>query len=507
MKSEQRISGRTATNRLRGIVWRHAIILTLGFSLAAPLRAEPIRLHPENPHYFLFQGKPTVLITSAEHYGAVVNRDFDYVAYLDTLQAWRLNYTRIYPGFLFEPVDKFIKGNTLAPKPEGLVLPWTRSDQPGYRLGGHRFDLSRWDSAFFSRLKDFVAKAGERGVVVEVCFFNAQYADTWPISPLYHENNVQGVGRCGHQDVQTLKHADLVQVLDQYVRKITTEVNEFDNVILEICDEPALTGTPFALAGPWIAHEIDVIRQTEEGLPKRHLIAQQVEGPVGGPCDFSNDPRVAVVTTQYVWDADVEQMGGMKALDAKYDCGKPIELNETNYYPVWYSGDKVAASRVEAWEFIVGGGAGFNHLNGVFTVANPTGNTPDNQQILQALRNLREFINSFEYLKMRPDRGIVTGGVPADALCRVLGEPGRQYALYLHHSKGAKGSCYTVTPGNYQENLTLRLPAGVYQVDWVEPASGRTIRADKITHEGGDRTLSTPSYTVDIALRITSKSG
>ncbi len=45
----------------------------------------PIRVHPENTHYYLFDGQPTVLITSAEHYGAVVNGDFDYVTYLDAL--------------------------------------------------------------------------------------------------------------------------------------------------------------------------------------------------------------------------------------------------------------------------------------------------------------------------------------------------------------------------------------------------------------------------------------
>jgi len=61
---------------------------------------KPLAVHPENPHYYIFQGKPTVLITSAEHYGAVVNKDFDYVAYLDTLHFYGLNYTRIYPGFL-----------------------------------------------------------------------------------------------------------------------------------------------------------------------------------------------------------------------------------------------------------------------------------------------------------------------------------------------------------------------------------------------------------------------
>ena len=45
----------------------------------------PLALHPDNPHYFLFRGKPTVLITSGEHYGAVLNLDFDYLRYLDAL--------------------------------------------------------------------------------------------------------------------------------------------------------------------------------------------------------------------------------------------------------------------------------------------------------------------------------------------------------------------------------------------------------------------------------------
>jgi hypothetical protein len=32
----------------------------------------PIALHPDNGHYFRFRGKPAVLVTSAEHYGAVL---------------------------------------------------------------------------------------------------------------------------------------------------------------------------------------------------------------------------------------------------------------------------------------------------------------------------------------------------------------------------------------------------------------------------------------------------
>lgn len=30
----------------------------------------PIALHPDNPRYFLWRDKPTILVTSGEHYGA-----------------------------------------------------------------------------------------------------------------------------------------------------------------------------------------------------------------------------------------------------------------------------------------------------------------------------------------------------------------------------------------------------------------------------------------------------
>ncbi|MBX9622350.1 MAG: hypothetical protein K2X82_00895 [Gemmataceae bacterium] len=474
-------------------------------AMAARAGAQPVRVHPDNPHYFEFRGKPALLITSAEHYGAVVNGEFDYKPYLDTLQKYGLNYTRIYPGFLIEPIDKFIKGNTLGPKPDRLVLPWARSDKPGYPRGGNLFDLDRWDDRFFDRLKDFVAQADRRGIVVEVCFFNAQYDDTWPLSPLFHTNNVQGEGKGDFKDAQTLKDPALVRRLDAYVRKVTEAVNGFDNVILEVCDEPTMTGTPLDQAGPWLRHYVTIVKETEAKLPKRHLLGQQVQGPVGGPCDLSADPDVGVVVTQYTWEGAAQQMGGMRGLDMKYGLKKPIELNETNYYPVWYDAEGVAASRVEAWEFMVGGGAGFNHLNGRFTAADPRGDTPDNAEVLRGLKNLKEFLEGFEFVKMHRDAKLVAGGVPKGAFCRAIGEPGRQYAVYLHHSTGEKGPVYQVTPGKYRETLTLALPAGRYQADWVEPATGAVLAAETWDHAGGDRAVTTPEHRVDIALRVRAK--
>ncbi len=73
----------------------------------AQAQLRTIRLHTENPHYFYYKDKPTILITSAEHYGAVVNTEFDYVTYLNELESKGLNLTRTFTGSYVEPPKAF----------------------------------------------------------------------------------------------------------------------------------------------------------------------------------------------------------------------------------------------------------------------------------------------------------------------------------------------------------------------------------------------------------------
>src|SRR5215468_6488438 len=119
----------------------------------------PLALHPANPHYFLFRGKPTVIITSGEHYGAVMNLDFDYLKYLDALRREGMNHTRMFTGAAYvEPQGAFnIERNSMAPAPGRYIAPWARSATDGYANGGNKFDLSKWDESYFRRLKDFIA--------------------------------------------------------------------------------------------------------------------------------------------------------------------------------------------------------------------------------------------------------------------------------------------------------------------------------------------------------------
>ena len=63
--------------KIQRAFWIHVVLFLTVMALSAHLSqaAKPIRLHPDNPHYFQYRGKPVILITSAEHYGAVLNLD------------------------------------------------------------------------------------------------------------------------------------------------------------------------------------------------------------------------------------------------------------------------------------------------------------------------------------------------------------------------------------------------------------------------------------------------
>ena len=460
---------------------------------------QPIGVCERNPYRLQYEGKPIVLLTSAEHYGAVVNRAFDYRVYLDRLMEYGLNYTRIYPGALFEPGGKFIEHNTLAPEPQDLLVPWVRAEQPGYALGGNQFDLEHWDEAFFERLLDFIEQARIRGVIVEICFFNCQYPDTWPICPLQAANNVQGVGVGDHLDFQTLREGPLVDAQKRYVAEIVRRTAACANVIYEICDEPTLLGTSSAEATRWIGELAQAIVDAEAHLPHRHLIAQQVELGV----DFTENDRIGLITAQYIYHNEVRQVGGPEALDCYALRQKPIELNETAYFPIWYAGDAVAASRVEAWEFLVGGGAAFNQLNGFFTVPDPSGDTPENLAVLSQLKVLKEFLYGFDLETYQPEAHLLRRDLLGwGAHARAGGAPGA-WAVYVHHSALKYGNvCYVVTPGAYREELALRLPEGCYEACWVEPATGAVLLTEKFNHGGGERTLVTPEHAVDMALKV-----
>jgi len=441
----------------------------------------PISLHPENPHDFLFRGKPTVLISSTEHYGAVMNQAFDYVLYLNTLHACGLNLTRVFSGAYEETPDSFnIVQNTLAPRPGSFRCPWARSLTAGYANGGNKFDLTKWDEDYFARLKDFVAQAGRRGIVVEMVLFCPYYKDEqWNLSPLKASNNIHGVGDVDRTAANTLQNGKLLAVQDALVRKIVTELKDFDNLYYEICNEPYFGG----VTADWQAHIASTIRETEAAFPYKHLIAQNI---ANGSKKIENpSPAVSIFNFHY---ATPPVTVGMN-----YGLNKVIADDETGF-----KGTDDRPYRTEGWDFIIAGGAIYDNLDYSFTVGREDGTFafPKTQPggggptLRRQLKILADFINGVDFVKMKPDNSVIRDGVSSPVTARALVQAGKAYAIYIRGGMG-------------RITLTLNLPKGRYRAEWLNPRTGQIEQRQRFTHPGGPLRLApSPEYSEDIALRI-----
>jgi hypothetical protein len=454
---------------------------------SSPELPEPLSIHPQNPHYLLFRDNPVILIGSTEHYGAVMNLDFDYVVYLDEVAASGLNVTRTFTGAYVEPSGAFgIKKNTLAPAPEKFICPWARSKDPGSFFGGNKFDLSDWDEAYFSRLKDFIAEAGKRNIVVELDLFS-NYYDTlqWKLSPLNILNNINRIGDFkDHKEVLSLKHTGLLDVQENMVRKIIHELKDFDNLYYEICNEPYF-GDTIALR-EWEDHMTAVVVEAEKDFTNKHLISNNV----ANNHKIVREPRkgVSIYNFHYARPPVTVAMN--------YHLKSVIGDNETGF-----DGIEDSKYRTEAWDFILAGGGLFNHLDYSFTADNEDGSFKieegqpggGGKALRNQLKILAEFMKSVDFVNMMPVSNEKIK-LPEQENTTVHGLIKRDETmiLYLHRKDTAI----------LNSVIEIDLPEGSYNLTWLDTKSaGKTIESLK-DHPGSWARINSPDYSEDIALKI-----
>jgi hypothetical protein len=435
---------------------------------------ESIRLLPGNRHYFEFRGKPVVLIGASEHYGALINLDFDYIRYLDEVAACGLNVVRVFSGAYRETPGAFsIEENTLNPLQGRFLAPWARSNIPGASDGGNKFDLTRWDAAYFHRLCGFVKAAGERNIVVELTLFCPFYDESlWSVSPMKSTNHINGVGAGGFSSCHQV-NSDLLPFQKALARKCAEELNSFDNVFFEIVNEPYIGGIPLA----WQSLIIDELVATEASLPRPHLISQNIanhDSVITNP-----HPSVSIFNFHYAYP---------NATLANQGLNRVIGDDETGF-----AGTTDFPYRREAWEFMLAGGGLFDHLDFSFTmeredgIASPPAPGGGGPAIRRQLGVLRWLLEELPLIRCAPQTGLITGGVPSGGSVRVLGSPGEAYLIYVR--------------GGTQANLVANLPAGTYRGRWIDPRSSAvSARLAEFTHAGGSRTLSSPVYGEDMVL-------
>jgi hypothetical protein len=463
----------------------------------------PIQLHPENPHYFLFKGNPLVLITSAEHYGAVLNLDFDYRTYLKSLNEDGMNYTRVFTGSYFEIAGESfgIQNNTLAPGKDKIITPWLRvaTNPGGYGI----YDLSLWDEAYFVRLKDFMSLAASYDIIVELTLFSSIYRDAhWDICPQNPANNINISDELTRFDAQTLNNGPLLSFQESFVRKMVNELNEFDNVFFEIQNEPwsdhavaaynivnkeDLRANDWTYKADFAAEEsmawqekiASLIVEQESKLVNKHLIAQNYsnfKAPIPAVSDF-----ISIINFHYAWP---------EAVEWNYHYDKVIGFDESGF-----AGSGDAVYRRQAWQFMLSGGALFNNLDYSFFVGNENGmgeNTAPgggSKTLRFQLKILSDFLHGFELTKLHPDLTCVKSS--PGLIPYVLSDQNGAYALYLR----AVGTDFN----------TLRLETGTgnFLVQELNTLTGLYTEAQIIQVRDGILEIDVSIPDGELALKIT----
>jgi hypothetical protein len=434
----------------------------------------PLSLHPQNHHYFIFRGKPTVLITSGEHYGAVMNADFNYSLYLETIQKEGFNYTRIFIGPYSEMgSDQFgISNNTMNPKPGKWITPWIKDQAT------QLYDLNQWNPVFFERLKTFIELASSKGIVVEVTLFTSYYVNKhWHISPFYFSNNVNKLDSIPFSRANTLYNGKLMEYEEKYVRKIVQELNPYDNFFFEIQNEPWSDNPNLAeiksqsdfswqqivelannVSLDWQRNIAFFISDEEKRLPNRHLIAQNM-------CNFGTRiegsfPEISIYNFHYAHP--VASYGNLHHQSA-------MSLDETGFMP-----HNDFTYRRQAWKFMMAGGALYNNLDYSFIAGKEDGTQPIDDrtpgwggpELRHQYKILKDFMEGLDLIHMKPNPALISG---TNKEIMVLAHEGHQYVMYLDDSTHL---ILSVTPGNYK-------------VEYLDPVSGkRTVEGIVHTKTG-----------------------
>jgi hypothetical protein len=163
--------------------------------------------------------------------------------------------------------------------------------------------------------------------------------------------------------------------------------------------------------------------------------------------------------------------------------------------------------RLEGWWFLLSGGAGVINLNGEYHRGQETGGADTRNRIVPQRKVLKDFIESLDLTSITRFTGL--GPIPSGAMAAALATPGKEYAVYLFHAQhdGQWGAHFVPTPGSYRDTFTLgAVPPGTYRLEWVDPTSGAIKEARRLKWSGGDLRVTTPAYSLDVALRLRTSS-
>ena len=449
----------------------------------------PLVVSRANPRYFTVDDQEAVYLTGSHiwnnfHDGlgpggtcAEQPEQNDYQAYLKFLTDHGHNFIRLWRWEHFR--SQAANGAfhlCMSPQPWPRTGPGTASD------GKPAFDLSRFDQAYFDRLRDRVEAAGAEAIYVAVMLFDGWALHLSPPPdnveghPFAAANNVNGIGIASIVDYQVLPLDPAVQALQEaYIRKVVDTVQDLPNVLYEVANESSGADadsvefpdgssipTPVGDSTAWQYWVIDLVKgyERERGY-QRHPIGMTMQFPVPDQARV-NDPLFNGPADWVSPGFEDEIFTGRWATDPPAADGTKVVISDTDHY-IPGGGDALWA-----WRSLLRGHHPILMDYGILDVVHhldPSLGVPSYESFEPARRAMGDtlgFARRLRLLATTPRGELSSTGY-------VLADPGREYLV--------------LQPSGAAEPITVTLEPGAYRAEWFAVDGRETTPADQVTVE------------------------
>ena len=338
--------------------------------------------------------------------------------------------------------------------------------------------------------------ADENAIMVEAVLFFSGYLHH--LTPLFANKNINELDSIASNEYMTLGKAKLVERQKDYCKKLVTELNKYDNLILNIANEPwfsnqekpGFASTPPVETKEWIQRVSEWIVEFESLMSKKHLISVDYmnEGQKI-PEDDLNYYYKNISIFNHHYDRNA------KSVEYNYSkIERVFSFNETGLMP-----PSTPQYRIQGWKYIFSGGALYNNLDFTFQVGNEdgTGSTEficdgysgcTDPDVKYQLANLLKFMNSLNFIKMKPNFEAVALNYGDENIYPLVND-GKEYSVYFEGGSRAK--------------IKLIVPKGKWKITWYNPSDLKILISSEIQLEKVLLELIVPNYKEDILLLVT----
>ena len=415
-----------------------------------------LRVSADNPRYFADSTGNIVYLTGAHTWSNLMDADtnfppepFDFNKYVNWLKEHNHNFIRMWTWEMLTWQSRTYRpDNSLKIYPH----PYERTGSGFATDGRPKFDLTRFNQEYFTRLRERIENAGKHNIYVSVMLFEGwsmQFAtDGWKNHFFNPENNINGINGDINNDgsgleIYTLADTTITGLQEKYVKHVIDAVNHLDNVLFEISNENHPPSTE------WQYHMINLIHDYEKQKPKQH--------PVGMTFQYKGGSNDALFASPAEWISPNNRSNNVDVRnDPPAADGRKVILYDTDHLGgIW-------GNQPWVWKTFLRG------MNPLFMDPYDGAFIPDPPD-----KNWEPVRKNMGYTLKYAARMNLKNAIPHNELSTTtycLADPGMEYIIYQEISDSSfdaslvkaryKYEWFNPTKGIVEESGTIKVPDG-----------------------------------------------